>query len=104
MTDEKAVHQNIDHSAPLDQEVVRKELDELVQSKLEKLDEKLDARAFEDEFREKAEQLEKAKEEHYQRKGRRRSDETGHDSEHGRIYAAASAAARTLTSAESGRG
>ena len=96
MTDEKAVNQNIDTEAPLDQEGVRKELDELLQSKLDQLEEKVDAQAFEDEFREKAEQLEKAKEEHYQRKGRRRSEETGRDSEHGRIYAAASAAAKRI--------
>ena len=54
MTDEKAVNQNIDQNTPLDQEGVRKELDELLQSKLEALDEKVDAQAFEDEFREKA--------------------------------------------------
>ena len=96
MTDEKAVNQNIDQNTPLDQEGVRKELDELLQSKLEALDEKVDAQAFEDEFREKAQQLEKEKEEHYRRKGKRRSEETGRDSEHGRVYAAASAAARKL--------
>ncbi|MBR3034047.1 MAG: hypothetical protein IKI53_01665, partial [Firmicutes bacterium] len=79
MTDEKAVNQKIDHTAPLDQEGVRKELDELLQSKLEALDEKVDAQAFEDEFREKAQQLEKEKEEHYRRKGKRRSEESGRD-------------------------
>ena len=96
MTDEKAVNQNIDQNTPLDQEGVRKELDELLQNKLEALDEKVDAQAFEDEFREKAQQLEKEKEEHYRRKGKRRSEESGRDSEHGRVYAAASAAARKL--------
>ena len=98
MTEEKPVNQNMENTAPLDQEGVRKELDELVQSKLEQLDEKLDAQAFEDEFRAKARQLEKAKEKHYQRKGRRRNAETGRDSEHGRVYAAASAAARKIAS------
>lgn len=82
----------------IDQEGVRKELDELVQSKLQQLDEKLDAQAFEEEFREKAQELEKEKEAHYQRKGRRRSESTGADSEHGRIYAAASTAAKKLAS------
>ncbi|MBP5750649.1 MAG: G5 domain-containing protein, partial [Firmicutes bacterium] len=97
MTDEKAVNQNIENTAPLDQEGVRKELDELLQSKLEQLDEKVDAQAFEDEFREKAQQLERAKEAHYKRKGRRRSEDTGRD-EHGRVYAAASAAAKRIAS------
>ena len=92
MTDEKAVNQNID------QEGVRKELDDLLQSKLEQIDEKVDAQAFEDEFREKAEELQKAKEEHYQRKGRKRSEEAQHESEHRRVYAAASAAARKIAS------
>ena len=96
MTDEKAVNQNIENSAPLNQEGVRKELDELLQSKLERLDEKVDAQAFEDEFREKAQQLERAKEAHYERKGRRRSEVSGRDSEHGRVYAAASAAAKRI--------
>lgn len=82
----------------IDQEGVRKELDELVQSKLQQLDEKLDAQAFEEEFREKAQELEKEKEAHYQRKGRRRSESTGADSEHGRVYAAASTAAKKLAS------
>lgn len=82
----------------IDQEGVRKELDELVQSKLQQLDEKLDAQAFEEEFREKAQELEKEKEAHYQRKGRCRSESTGADSEHGRIYAAASTAAKKLAS------
>ena len=94
MTDKSAdnVNKNID------QEGVRKELDELVQSKLQQLDEKLDAQAFEEEFREKAQELEKEKEAHYQRKGKRRSEASGSDSEHRRVYAAASAAARKLAS------
>ena len=94
MTDKSA--DNINKN--IDQEGVRKELDELVQSKLQQLDEKLDAQAFEDEFREKAQELEKEKEAHYQRKGKRRSEASGSDSEHRRVYAAASAAARKLAS------
>ena len=70
MTDKSA--DNINKN--IDQEGVRKELDELVQSKLQQLDEKLDAQAFEEEFREKAQELEKEKEAHYQRKGKRRSE------------------------------
>jgi len=94
MTDKSA--DNINKN--IDQEGVRKELDELVQSKLQQLDEKLDAQAFEEEFREKAQELEKEKEAHYQRKGKRRSEASGSDSEHRRVYAAASAAARKLAS------
>ena len=94
MTDKSA--DNINKN--IDQEGVRKELDELVQSKLQQLDEKLDAQAFEEEFREKAQELEKEKEAHYQRKGKRRSEASGSDSEHRRVYAAASAAARQLAS------
>ena len=94
MTDKSA--DNINKN--IDQEGVRKELDELVQSKLQQLDEKLDAQAFEEEFREKAQELEKEKDAHYQRKGKRRSEASGSDSEHRRVYAAASAAARKLAS------
>ena len=92
MTDEKAVNQNID------QEGVRKELDELLQSKLEKVSETVDKERFEDEFQEKAQELQKAKEAHYQRKGRKHSEEAHHESAHGRIYAAASTAARKVAS------
>lgn len=98
MTDEKAVNQNIENSAPLDQEGVRKELDELLQSKLDQISEKVDAQAFEEEFQEIAQQLEKEKEEHYRRKGRKRSEAAARESEHGRIYAAASAASRKIAS------
>ena len=92
MTDEKAVHQNID------QEGVRKELDELLQSKLDKVAETVDKDRFEDELREKAQELEKEKEAHYRRKGKKRSEEAHHESEHRRVYAAASAAARKIAS------
>ena len=98
MTDEKAVNQNIEKAAPLDQEGVRKELDELLQSKLDQISEKVDAQAFEEEFQEKAQQLEKRKAEHYQRKGRKRSETSPRESEHGRVYAAASAAAKRIAS------
>ena len=102
MTDEnRSVNQNT--------EEVRKELDELLAEKLEQLENKVDAERFEDEFQEKAQQLEREKEEHYlqqlgsarpsrahrERKGR---NTEAAESEHGRVYAASSAAARWLAS------
>ena len=58
MTDEnRSVNQNT--------EEVRKELDELLAEKLEQLENKVDAERFKDEFQEKAQQLEREKEEHY---------------------------------------
>ena len=108
MTDEKAVKQNTEtQNVPRDQEGVRKELDELVQSKLDKLSEKLDAEEFEDEFLRKAQEMEKEKAEHYQQKGERlrslqskrssrRKGEEAQQDEHGRVYAAASAAAKRI--------
>ncbi len=110
MTDEKAGNQNIEtKETQLDREAVRKELDELLQEKLEEMDDKVDVSRFEDELQEMAHELEKAKEEHYQQKAgkvrtsqtksrRRHSGEDTDDTEHGRIYAAANAAARTLAS------
>ena len=112
MTDEKADNYNInteteEKEPQLAPEDVRKELDELVQSKLDALSDKLDVSRLEDELQQKAQQLEREKEEHYQQKGEtaRRYESSGKkdkadpgETEHGRIYAATHDAARWIAS------
>ena len=71
MTDESTdlKSRKLEYTTQLDQEEVRKELDRLLQEKLDRMSEKVDASRFEEELQEKAHKFEEDKEAHYRRKG-----------------------------------
>lgn len=88
----------------LSKEEVRKELDRILEEKLEKVSETADRESFELELQKKAEELQKAKEEHYREKGGRlrsvqqklfadkdKKASKASEDEHVRVYAAKTA-------------
>ena len=97
-------NRKLEYTTQLDQEEVKKELDRLLQEKLDRMSEKVDADRFEEELQEKAQKLEEDKEAHYRQSGvrarpsksRRKADEESDD--HVKVYAAASAALKKLGS------
>ncbi|MCR4804144.1 MAG: peptidoglycan DD-metalloendopeptidase family protein [Clostridia bacterium] len=108
MTDGSTESKNrrLEYTTQLDQEEVKRELDRLVQEKLDRLSENVDASRFEEELQEKAHQLEADKAAHYRSKGENgRASRTGGASQdpsesddHVKVYAAASAALKRLGS------
>ena len=82
----------------IDRENIRKELDELVKSKLRQLEEKIDVNRFEDALHQMSQELEREKEAHYRRRGKTRREESHRESEHVRVYTATATAARKISS------